>query len=70
MAKLPGYAIGAGGELIKAVCKGACRKTRIHRLERDAQPISNPSEKFAGCIAVCLACGQRATDNYNWFGHV
>lgn len=34
MAKLPQYAEGTGGELIRVFCKGGCRKTTVHRLER------------------------------------
>ena len=68
MAKLPNYAQGAGGELIRVFCKGACRKTTVHRLERGGQTVSNPNEKYAGCVAHCLKCGKTAYDNYNWLG--
>lgn len=67
-AKLPKYAQGASGELIKALCKGACGRVTIHELQRDAQPVQNADERFAGCTAKCLRCGKIALDNYNWFG--
>lgn len=68
MAKLPDYAEGKPGELIRVFCKKGCRSRTVHRLERNAAPIGNPNEKYAGCVAWCLKCGGRATDNYNWGG--
>lgn len=68
MAKLPNYALGVDGELIRVFCKGACRRATVHRLERGGQPVSNPNEKYAGCVAHCLKCGKVARDNYNWLG--
>jgi hypothetical protein len=68
MPKRPKYAEGVGGKLIRVFCKGACRKTTVHRLDRNAQEVTNPNERYAGCLAHCLVCGKVASDNYNWHG--
>jgi hypothetical protein len=67
MAGLPNYTRNVPGELIRAFCKGTCRQSTIHRLERNAQPVADPNEKYAGCVAHCLRCHKVARDNYNWF---
>lgn len=66
MAKLPNYAQGQG-EVVRALCRKSCRGATYHRLERDAVKVHDPNEKYAGCVAYCLKCGGRATDNYNWY---
>ncbi len=68
MPKLPQYAQGAGGETIRVFCKKSCLKTTVHQLERNAVQVHDEKEKYAGCVAWCLKCGGRATDNYNWGG--
>lgn len=65
---LPDYARGTQGPLVLAICRGRCRRKRVHRLERPAEPPAGPStaEYYAGCTAYCLKCGSLATDHYNW----
>lgn len=67
MAGKPKYAAGVPeADLVRVLCKKSCGKTVLHRLNRDAQDIQNPDERFAGCTATCLKCGGTAVDNYNF----
>lgn len=67
MAGIPQYAAHVPrSDLVRVLCKKRCNKTTLHRLNRGAQDVQNPTERFAGCTATCLKCSGTAVDNYNF----
>ena len=71
--RLPSYAADVPHkELVRLTCRtDRCRGAiRWARLQRDvtniAAPLGSVHERFPAFAAICLRCGTRATDNYNW----
>ena len=71
---IPEYAANCSPqERISIICRGTCNNYRYARLQLRPVgfgfPVVDTFAKpnlFAGYDAICLMCGYRATDNYNW----